>query len=84
MSKRKDRFCTGLFVTNLVPTTHADQLVAFIKKGTGYDVRAEKISIKQNAGHSSFFIKTSKQVRENLIKDASIWPKNAYVRKYYE
>ncbi len=82
--KRAGRSCTGLFVTNLVPTTHADQLVAFIKKGTGYDVRVEKISIKQNGNHSSFFIKASKHIRENLIKDASIWPKNAYVRKYYE
>ncbi len=80
--KRRVQTCTGLFVSRLQPSTHADQLTRFISKAASYNVKVEKLPPKHES-YSSFFIKANANDRKKLM-DASIWPKGCVLKPYFE
>jgi hypothetical protein len=72
---------TGLFVTNLDPTTTVRQLEVFLKRETTLQLHVEKLKTRYDS-YSSFYIQCDQQTRRRLM-DPFLWPAESKIKPFF-
>ena len=77
-----NRTCTGIFLTRMHSSTHANSIALHIRRETGLKVNVEKLHTK-HPSYSSFHIRCHQDTHKQLLGD-DIWPKGSLVKEFMQ
>ena len=80
-SNHRNKICTGVFLSRLLPRTSPQTVQKHILTESGERLRVEKLNTRFDT-YSSFFIRCEKPVRDRIL-NPYIWPKGSLVKLYY-